>query len=78
MLKVCSSSIVSPKPLPKSPYVIDEKVPRLPSPNEVRDILKAKQLEKVKAKSFDDLTLSDYMLLAQDKLNTFCQPKYIA
>ncbi|MBQ8168763.1 hypothetical protein IJZ97_05035 [bacterium] len=57
---------------PGRPWILDEKVPRPRSPQEIRDVhcerMRQQALEIAKNKPDSERNVSDYLVLAEDKL----------
>jgi hypothetical protein len=73
-------SIVAPqKERKKSPYILDESLPKARDPQEVYyERLQKRQLEKAKNKPDNERNFFDYMILAQEKLKDLNHVMYLA
>lgn len=70
MLPVMVVPIVAPNSgTKKSPYILDESIPRTRPPREViREQIHQRDLERAKNKPDEERNFFDYMLLAQEKI----------
>jgi hypothetical protein len=73
-------SIVAPqKERQKSPWVLDESLPKARNPQEVYyERMKQRQIDRAKNKSDDERNVFDYMILAQEKLKDLNTVMYLA
>lgn len=64
----------------KSPYILDESVPKMKDPNLVlSENMNKRILERAKSKPDEERNFMDYLVLAQDKLSKMPEPVcYIA
>ena len=65
-----SMGVVAPhKERKKSPYVLDETIPKAEDPlKKLAELKKAQMLKNAKNKPDNERTFADYLVLAQDKL----------
>ena len=66
-----SMGVVAPqKERKKSPYILDETIPSAKDPlKALAELKKAQMLKNAKNKPDNERTLTDYLILAQDKLD---------